>query len=63
MDQFVIVLAIIFLTVAISSAVFFAYNKVIKNKKNYVSGRTQNGDLHFDDVCSSPKYLKLTNVE
>lgn len=63
MDQFVIVLAIIFLTVAISSAVFFAYNKVIKNKKNYASGRTQNGDLHFDDVCSSSKYLKLTNVE
>ena len=64
MDQLVIVLAIIFVVVALLFAMFFAYAKVMKNKDQYASGRTQNGDIYLDDVCSKcSKYLKLTNIK
>lgn len=57
----IIIIAGVLLLLVITVTVMVAYINVIKNGKSYVRRRVQNGDIYFDDVCSS-KHLKLTNL-
>ena len=59
-NNIIFAVAIVAIIVVMVVSIIIAYKRVIKNATPVVCERPVNGDVHFDDICSS--FIKLTNI-